>query len=354
MLSAMGAFQSADRRRSVAGVIERAAISDGEYLFEHETFGGNGRTCSTCHRAKDGFSTTPASAQARFALDPADPLFQPSDSDDGAGRQFTRLLSHATVRVRIPLKCRNIWPEDDPHAQSVVINRGIPALTDTPALDPLLMADGRAPSLEQQALDAIQDHAEPRQAPPFDVVRRIAAFEISDRFFSTDVLRRFSRRGPEPVLPPGTTEQEKRGRSHFVPTGACGRCHSGPMLNTTSETAVLGPGRRFATTRTGELVPNQRINSVVRWHVINADGTERVFSDFADPGRMLITCRREDLTAFRIRSLWNVKNTAPYFHDNSANTLDDVIAHYKEYLKFRQVSVTDEDLADILAYLKVL
>jgi hypothetical protein len=44
MLSAMEAFQSADSRRSVADVTERAAISDGEHLFEHETFGRNGRT----------------------------------------------------------------------------------------------------------------------------------------------------------------------------------------------------------------------------------------------------------------------------------------------------------------------
>lgn len=326
----------------------------GERVFERETFGGNGRTCSTCHRPEDSFSTTPASARARFAADPADPLFRQPDSDDGAGRTYTRLLAHATVRVRISLKCRNIWLEDEPTATSVVVNRGIPGLLDTPALDPILMSDGRAPSLEQQALEAIHDHVDPRVEPSPDTLRLLAAYEISDRFFSSDVLRRLPRRGMEPDLPPGITEEEKRGRVHFLPTGACGRCHAGPMLNTTSSTSVLGAGRRFANTRTGEMVENQRINPFVKWHVINNDGSERVFNDFSDPGRILITCRREDLTNFKIRSLWNVKNTAPYFHDNSAKTLDDVIAHYREYLKFRNVSVSDEDLADILAYLKLL
>ena len=323
-------------------------------LFDTETFGGNGRTCATCHRPEDGFSMTPATAQARFAANPADPLFRPSDSDDGAGRSYTRLLTHATVRVRIALTCGNIWPEDDPKAASIVVNRGIPGLLDTPALDPMLMSDGRAHSLEQQALDAIHDHAEPRTEPGSDALRQIAAFEITDRFFSSDILRNFRHRGAAPELPPGDTEQEKRGRVHFLPTGACGRCHSGPMLNTTSSTAVIGQGRRFASNRAGELVSFQRINPFRSWHVINKDGTERVLSDFADPGRMLITCRREDLANFKIRSLWNVKNTAPYFHDNSAKTLEDVIAHYREFLRFRNIAVSDQELADILAYLRLL
>src|SRR5262245_6494856 len=74
----------------------RMATDQGERWFGAEKFGGNGRTCTTCHRPQDGFSTTPASAQARFAADPTDPLFRPLDSDDGKGRDFTRLLTQAT------------------------------------------------------------------------------------------------------------------------------------------------------------------------------------------------------------------------------------------------------------------
>jgi cytochrome c peroxidase len=352
--SSVHAAQTARELRRPATVGTAEATRAGERLFEQATFGGNGRTCASCHRPEDGFSTTPATAQARFAANPADPLFRPADSDDGLGHRYSRLLAHATVRVRIPLMCRNIWLEDDPTATSVVVNRGIPGLLDTPALDGMLMSDGRAASLEQQALDAIVDHAETSERPEVDALRQLAAFEISDRFFSRDVLRRFAHRGPAPELPPGTTDAEKRGRVHFLPTGACGRCHGGPMLNTATASAVIGAGQRFAMNRAGELVPSQRINPFVKWHVLNNDGTERVFFDFADPGRILITCRREDLTNFKIRSLWNVKHTAPYFHDNSAKTLEDVIAHYKEFLKFRNVPVTDQDLADMLAYLKLL
>ena len=328
---------------------------DGARLFEMETFGGNGRTCSTCHRPEDGFSTTPASAQKRFAADPKDPLFRPPDSDDGVGNQYTRLLAHATIRVEIPLKCPNIWLEDDPTAKSVVLNRGIPELLNTPALDPTLMSDGRLANLDQQALAAIHDHVDPTVEPDAKDLQRIAQYESSDQFFSSNALRDFAHGGPAPELPPGKTAEEIRGRLHYLPDGLCGRCHSGPMLNTTTATSpVLGPGKRFNNTRTGELVPDQIINPFQRWHVIQADGTHRVFQTFADPGRMLITCKREDLTKFKIRSLWNVKNTAPYFHDNSAKTLEDVIAHYKQLFILRKLSVSDQDLADILAYLKLL
>jgi cytochrome c peroxidase len=323
-------------------------------LFERETFGGNGRTCSTCHAAEDGFSITPASAQRRFAANPKDPLFQPADSDDGAGTRYERLLAHATIRVTIPLTCPNIWLEDDPRATSVVLNRGIPELLDTPALDPILMSDGRVPDLEHQALAAVQDHLSPRVQPSSPDVRRIAQHQVTDPFFSSDLLRAFARGGPLPDLPTGRTPAEIRGRVHFLPTGLCGRCHSGPMLNTTTEASVLGAGKRFNTTRVGELVPEQRVNPFVRWHVINDDGSHRVFSDFADPGRMLITCKRGDLTKFKIRSLWNVRNTAPYFHDNSAKTLEDVMAHYKAFFALRKLIVSEQELADMLAYLKLL
>src|SRR5262245_16850266 len=47
---------------------------DGQQLFERETFGGNGRTCVTCHSRKTG-TVSPRDAQARFQANPNDPLF---------------------------------------------------------------------------------------------------------------------------------------------------------------------------------------------------------------------------------------------------------------------------------------
>ena len=56
----------------------------GRRLFEKEKFGGNGRTCLTCH-SRDTGTVSPEDAQERFARGPNDPLFQGDGSDDGLG-----------------------------------------------------------------------------------------------------------------------------------------------------------------------------------------------------------------------------------------------------------------------------
>src|SRR5262249_12989694 len=68
----------------------------GKRLFEKETFGGNGRTCRTCHSRETG-TVSPDDAQQRFVLNPDDALFRGDGSDDGAGNGVTRMLLDATI-----------------------------------------------------------------------------------------------------------------------------------------------------------------------------------------------------------------------------------------------------------------
>jgi hypothetical protein len=132
----------------------------GRHLFERETFGGNGRTCLICHSRATG-TISPKDAKARFAENPHDPLFLHDSSDDGLGNGVKRMLSEATILVEIPLP-HNVHLEDDPYARSVTLRRGIPSTLNTPALDPVLMMDGRHRSLRAQAQAAIHDHARTR------------------------------------------------------------------------------------------------------------------------------------------------------------------------------------------------
>src|ERR1051326_169830 len=44
---------------------EEKEISHGKHLFERETFGGNGRTCLSCHSLSTG-TVSPEDAQQRF------------------------------------------------------------------------------------------------------------------------------------------------------------------------------------------------------------------------------------------------------------------------------------------------
>ena len=69
---------------------EAKALSEfleGQRLFEVETFGGNGRTCLTCHSRETG-TVSPADARRRFLADRNDPLFVHDGSDDDNGDGF--------------------------------------------------------------------------------------------------------------------------------------------------------------------------------------------------------------------------------------------------------------------------
>jgi cytochrome c peroxidase len=351
----------------------------GKHLFETETFGGNGRTCSTCHSAETG-TVSPEDAQRRFKKNPADPLFLHDGSDDFQGHGVTRMLKDATILVEIPLP-DNVSLADDPQARSVVLRRGIPTTLNTPALDPVLMVDGRQPTLGDQAIGAIHDHAQGLRVPSSKELERIASFERSDAFFSSPALRAFARTGVAPALPPGVTASERRGRRFFedavdfvdLKHGACAACHSGPMLNETNDFAeiVFGipKGTRFQTVGVSEL--NAAQNPVHDYVFTKADGTKtHVISP--DPGRALITgvapdddAHFDNANAFKTPTLWGVHRTAPYFHDNSAKTLEDVAAHYNLFFSFTSdpdgpgplppaLSLTPQDQADIVAYLKLL
>src|SRR4051795_12620474 len=108
------------------------ANEDGKRLFERETFGGNGRTCLTCHSSDTG-TVSPQDAQRRFYQSGNDPLFLHDGSDDGKGTGVSRRLKNATIPVEIPLPA-NVSLADDPNARSVVLRRGIPSTLNTPAL----------------------------------------------------------------------------------------------------------------------------------------------------------------------------------------------------------------------------
>ena len=348
--------------------------SEGQRLFEDETFGGNGRTCLTCHSRETGTLSAKDVAQ-RFRADPDDPLFSFDGSDDGQGHGVSRILGDATILIEIPLPA-NVTLADDPSARSVILRRGIPSTLNTPALDPVLMLDGRAPTLEAQAADAIAGHAQASLIPSSEQLTAIADFQQTDAFFTSSALRNFARGGPAPGLPYGYSPSERRGRRFFEDLpgtdgdrkdGLCAACHSGPMLNQTNEflPVPVPVGTRFFSVRVSDF--NEAQNPVRDFIFTQPDGSTIVLSS-PDPGRALITGIAQgpaQANAFKIPSLRGVAKTAPYFHDNSAATLEQLVVHYTRF--FDAVSdpdadgplepaihLTPQDQADIVAFLKLL
>jgi cytochrome c peroxidase len=131
------------------------------------------------------------------------------------------------------------------------------------------------------------------------------------------------------------------------------------MLNETNQFVPFQPpGSRFSNVAISEF--NTAGNPVREFVFVNPDGSTTVVKS-PDPGRALITGRPDpgnfdNLNAFKIPSLWGSRRTAPYFHDNSAKTLEDVADHYQRFLQVvaNPVILTDQDKEDMVAYMKLL
>ena len=379
---------------SIARAQDELGELDGKKLFDKETFGGNGRTCLTCHDKASGTLTLADVQRIIEKRDPSDAfLIHDALDEDGVGT--TRVQAHGTIRMTIPLP-PGISLADDPGATHVTVFRGIPSTRNTPALDPILLYDGRSPTLQEQALGAIHDHAQNTVEPTSAQLDAIAEFQRTDpRFFSSSALKKFAATGAPPELPPGITPAEKRGRTFLVDApfsppskrGICALCHSGPMLNTISQahSDFAGgrprPGVRFF--NIGVNIVNAPNNPIRTW-IINDGVNPAVTLRSPDLGLLLhptlvlhpshpplpppfILPRAVFAENFKIPTLWGVKDTAPYFHDNGAKTLRDAVAHYQRFFNFTEaqdpvgsetlggfITLTDDDVDDIVAYLKLL
>jgi cytochrome c peroxidase len=170
--------------------------------------------------------------------------------------------------------------------------------------------DGRANSLEEQALTPIQSPAEMNQdleelerelnaVPGYveqfraifgsgvtrdGVARALAAFQRTLVSRNSPLDRYLA--GDEDAL----SAEAKAGMRLFLEDAGCARCHHGPLLSD-SEFYRLG-------------------------------------IDFRDAGRGAITGKTEDRFKFRTPSLRDVAHTGPYMHDGSRKTLHDVVEFY--------------------------
>ncbi|MDQ3263845.1 MAG: hypothetical protein M3Y59_09310 [Myxococcota bacterium] len=328
---------------------EAQSLLRGAKVFTTEKFGGNDRTCVTCHSLSTG-TVTPAEANRRFARDRRDPLFRAIDSDQGDGASYSLLLRDATVNVTLPLP-PNVYIAEDPTARSVTLRRGIPSTQDAPALDPFLMLDMRNQTLQDQAAGAIHGHAEASLAPTSRQLDDVAFFQQSVLFSSRATLA-YARGGPTPTLPTGRTASERRGREFFVGEASlCGQCHSGPLLN--GQTGPdTGPEMRASDVGISEF--NYLDNPVLTYVFVAEDGTETAIQT-PDPGVGLTFGEPMLVNVFKMTSLRNLKNTAPYFHDNSLKTLEEVVEHYDVFINMVEMGdLSDQDKADLVAFMKLL
>jgi cytochrome c peroxidase len=348
-----------------AGNIERAhesepgPVYDGRLLDALQFFlphaGGNGRSCATCHRPEDGFGLTPATVEARYqrllALrreNPSadDPLFRSIDADD-LGHDFTTLRTKGLVRVRLPL-APNVVIADDPTARSVLVWRAVPTVMNTRLTAPF-QAEGRQATLPDQAVAAMHEHSEIAADADGRVLTRLARFQ--EHLFSSGRVLRLARAwttgGVLPSTDPPLTELERQGKTTFAEF--CGKCHGGPTQTVNADGTFLpvpqrGPlpgAQAFVNVfvQTPRVPPGPPVppffdglptaNLEERTYIVTLpNGATQTFVT-SDPGRGAVTGDAREFGRFDVPTLFGVAQTAPYFHDNSAATLEDVVRHYQ-------------------------
>ena len=384
--------------------------------------GGNGRACADCHMPTDHFQLSPASAEARFQFlqwrrqfDPEadDPLFRPIDADDfrtngDAAADFRNLRENGLIRVTFPLppNIRLIDPATNgPSSETFVdVWRMVPTVNDVKLTGPDganpwprepnatggYQLDGRFGALQEQALGAFINHAEVASPPSQQMLDDLAAFQLI--MFTNPRVRRLADAVdagtvPVPDPDPPLTELEEQGKAVF--NRACAHCHGGPGQSTTQSPvaryhdiatqcprpvdSVNPPRFQFAP------CPPRLARNARTYEITLPNGT-KIRRTSSDPGRALLTGfvggppPSDDWNKLDVNGLRGISRTAPYFHNNSAATLEDVVDHYIEFFKrakanappgvVQPVASTDgihfdrqplpEERAALLAYLRKL
>src|SRR5262249_6440397 len=101
--------------------------------------------------------------------------------------------------------------------------------------------------------------------------------------------------------------------------GTCGTCHDSPNVGNHSVAAPLDLGLTDASRRTPAL-PLYTLRNVATGARVQT----------TDPGRALVTGRWKDIGRFKGPILRGLAARAPYFHNGSAATLEDVVHFYND------------------------
>ncbi len=248
-----------------------------------------------------------------------------------------------------------------------------------PNLNGGFQLDGRIDTLQNQALAALRAHASITNDPPVKFLDDVAGFQSTQ--FSSESVKNLSvaitaGASPLPDPDPVLNALETAGKAVF--NRACAQCHgnlgghpsgSTPILQGTQGTpTAIVRYHDIATTcpRPVDTVspprfafaacsPSQMKN--VRTYQITNSGVSPSGTacggaapqpacvtrlTTSDPGRMLLTGFPQpggpgDIQHFDIPSVRGISRTAPYFHNNTAATLEEMLEHYKQFFKRVQV-----------------
>jgi cytochrome c peroxidase len=248
--------------------------------------------------------------------------------------------------------------------------RNSPTLVNVAYAAPLIW-DGRAGSLDKQALGPIQNilHMNAnldllieqlKQDPEYrrafreafgdDAItgerigQALGSYERTLVFENSPLDRYMD--GDESAL----NASQKRGLTLFMGKAGCLSCHGGPTM---SDNAFHNLA-----------VPEDNLRQPEVFAALRFDAKRMEYKDWAnldrDPGRALVTKKPEDFGRFRTMGLRNVAHTGPYMHNGAIETLKEVVEFYNRgggsgtatSRELKPLGLTGEEVADLVAFLE--
>jgi cytochrome c peroxidase len=316
-------------------------IALGEKLFNDTRFSKTGKvSCATCHEAKKTFTDSPL--------------------------KVSKGIEDLTGTRNAPTVVNSVYFET-------------------------MFWDGRSPSLEDQALHPFVNPVEmglDDHQPILDIVR-------SDKDYTQAFQKVFGKKGNDITMDEVTsaiaafermqvtgntpfdrwyfkgeetlTDQQKLGFDVFVNKGRCVSCH------VVEETQALFTDNRFHNVGVGindiqNDVPDLA-GAFLKAEATLAEVDVRVLTDArtSELGRFAVSRDFDDLGSFKTPTLRNIAVTAPYMHDGSLATLQEVVEHYNnggitgtgkvnDFLSggIRPLELTDAEIAALVAFMESL
>lgn len=371
-----------------------AAVIRGLFAFVDRDLGldGNGRSCADCHMLTEQFRLTPAAAESRYQHllkarkrfpNADDPLFRPIDADDFRvnGEQasdYSNLRQNGLIRVvfALPANIRLIDPATNAPSdeRTVDIWRSVPGVADVkltgaagvnlwprgPNAGGGYQLDGRFLTLQEQALGALVGHAQIQRPPQQRLLDDLNSFQRV--LFTNERVRALSEAiddgvSPLPDIDPRLNALELQGKAVF--TRSCAQCHGGagqsnPVAPVVRFHDIFSQCPRPVDTRPPDVVTPARFNLMpcpprlarnARTYEITLPNGTTIRRTSSDPGRALLTGfagvgppAADDWNKLDVPGLRGLRFTAPYFHNNSAATLEEVVDHYVEFYKRVEVN----------------
>ncbi len=345
---------------------DAAAAALGQRLFYDPLLSGDGRTaCASCHRPDAGFADptarsvaageaarhTPSLWNAGFArwanwdgrcdslwCQAAGPIESPVEMNLGRVGLVRRIAGAPSLRAEVeatfgPLPDPSAWPED---AAPGAGPRGEAWATMSPAdqdaATAVLVAVGKA-------LAAFQRRLRTGEAP---IDRYVEARLAGEAAASEAALS-----GPA-----------RRGLELFAGEGQCTLCHATALFtNREFHNIGLPP--------TGDLPMDEGRSAGIALLLADPLRADGPWSDAPDgaAAALLGGLRRtaEQVGQFKVPALRQVADTAPYFHDGSAETLEAAVMHYVDLPTYEGPGHREElmaplpwgpgEVADVVAFL---